>query len=44
MMLYVFIAIFLLLLVRDYIKDRKIEKELAEIKRECLKRSDNNAE
>lgn len=43
-MLYVIIAFFLSLIVRDYIKDRKIEKELAEIKRECFERSDNNAE
>lgn len=43
-MLYVIIVFFLYLTVRDYIKDRKIEKELAEIKRECFERSDNNAE
>lgn len=43
-MFYALIAVIFLWIVRDYIKDRKIEKELNEIKRVCVKRSDNNTE
>jgi hypothetical protein len=30
-------------LIYDYIRDRKIEKELAEIKAECMQGGNNNA-
>ena len=32
--------VFVCYLIYDYIRDRKIEKEFADIKTECMKRSD----
>lgn len=43
-MLYVIIAFFFWWIVRDYVKYRKVEKELTKIKRECMNRSVPNAE